>query len=112
MTSRDSWPAPLTTFVGREAELAALSETLGDARLVTLVGPGGCGKTRLALALAGGWTRTDAGWAALATTTHPPVVPERVAAAGGVLLAADRDAPRSLARQLGGRPLLLCVDNC
>ncbi|MBA8951530.1 hypothetical protein ACFQU9_47145 [Actinomadura namibiensis] len=42
-------PAELTTFVGRADELAAIGETLGRARLVTLAGTGGVGKTRLAL---------------------------------------------------------------
>jgi transcriptional regulator with XRE-family HTH domain len=47
-----SLPAPLTSFVGREQELAAVRRTLGGTRLLTLTGAGGCGKTRLALALA------------------------------------------------------------
>ena len=45
-------PSPLTPFVGREAERAALSAALREYRLVTAVGPGGVGKTRLALAVA------------------------------------------------------------
>src|SRR5690242_8386045 len=51
---RSSVPRPLTSFVGREAELAALDALLarGDVGLVTLTGPGGGGKTRIAVALA------------------------------------------------------------
>ena len=45
-------PSPLTRFVGREAELAEAATLLADARLLTLTGPGGAGKTRLALRLA------------------------------------------------------------
>jgi hypothetical protein len=45
-------PAPLTRFVGREAELAEAAALLGEARLLTLTGPGGAGKTRLAVRLA------------------------------------------------------------
>ena len=45
-------PVPLTSFVGRERDRAAVRELLAESRLVTLVGPGGCGKTRLALQVA------------------------------------------------------------
>src|SRR6266851_1970320 len=46
-------PAPLTRFVGREAELARAAALLAQGRLLTLIGPGGAGKTRLAVQLAG-----------------------------------------------------------
>src|SRR5579859_3527624 len=49
---RHNLPASLTSFVGREGELAHLLNRLADARLLTLTGVGGCGKTRLALELA------------------------------------------------------------
>src|SRR5437867_2901523 len=45
-------PTPLTTFIGRERELTEVQQLLADHRLVTLTGPGGCGKTRLALRMA------------------------------------------------------------
>src|ERR1043166_2327479 len=48
-TSRGNLPAELTRFVGRRRELAAIRSTLSDARLLTLTGAGGVGKTRLAL---------------------------------------------------------------
>src|SRR5687768_5383914 len=51
-TIRHSFPVPLTSCVGREREVAELSRLLATARLVTLTGPGGVGKTRLALAIA------------------------------------------------------------
>ena len=44
-------PSPLTSFIGRDSERAALAAALGESRLVSLVGPGGIGKTRLAVAL-------------------------------------------------------------
>ncbi len=47
-----SLPGPLTRFVGRETELAEVTALLAEARLLTLTGPGGAGKTRLALRLA------------------------------------------------------------
>jgi len=45
-------PVPLTSFIGRAHDQAAVRELLAGSRLVTLVGPGGCGKTRLALQVA------------------------------------------------------------
>lgn len=108
-------PTPLTSFVGRSTELDALASALRDARLVTVVGPGGCGKTRLAVEAAGRdlANRPDGvWWVDLAATSDPVVVPELVAAAAGVLLAADQGALPSLARQIGGRRMLVCLDNC
>ena len=106
MTTETPVPRPLTTFVGRTAELAAVTAALGEARLVTLVGPGGCGKTRLALQTAA--TRADARWVDLTTTAEPRLVPELVAAAAGVL----PSSANALAEQIGDRAMLLCLDNC
>jgi predicted ATPase/DNA-binding CsgD family transcriptional regulator len=108
-------PTPLTSFVGRSTELDALASALRDARLVTVVGPGGCGKTRLAVEAAGREvaSRPDGvWWVDLAATSDPVVVPELVAAATGVLLAADQGAVPSLARQIDDRRMLVCLDNC
>ncbi|HXJ49567.1 MAG TPA: AAA family ATPase, partial [Candidatus Acidoferrum sp.] len=52
MTTPNNLPADLTTFVGREPQLAELRRLLRQARLITLTGPGGAGKTRLAVRLA------------------------------------------------------------
>jgi predicted ATPase/DNA-binding CsgD family transcriptional regulator len=112
MSPEHPLPAQLTTFVGRETELRAVAGALATARLVTLVGPGGCGKTRLALEAVAREHRPDGvRWADLSTTSDPLVVPELVAAATGVLPATG-DATSSLARQLGDRRMLVCVDNC
>jgi predicted ATPase/DNA-binding CsgD family transcriptional regulator len=96
-----SYPLPLTSFIGREPELAELAERLSRARLVTIVGPGGCGKTRLALRAAA--AAPTVAWADLAATNDPLPV---VADAAGVL----HGSP--LGPQLAGRRLLLCLDNC
>lgn len=112
---RPDLPVPPTTFVGREPELRALAAALGDARLVTIAGPGGCGKTRLAIEAAAteaARRRDGVCWADLTTTADTLVVAELVATAAGVLPAPDRDAIPSLARQLGDRRMLVCLDNC
>jgi predicted ATPase/DNA-binding CsgD family transcriptional regulator len=104
-------PVQLTTFVGREPELAALDAALRDARLVTVAGPGGCGKTRLAVAMAE--RRADeACWVDLAATADPQGVAEALAEATGAHLAADQTGIRALARQLADRRMLVCLDNC
>ncbi|MCC3765621.1 LuxR C-terminal-related transcriptional regulator [Glycomyces sp. TRM65418] len=106
-------PLELTSFVGRDDELRAIDAALASARLVTLVGPGGCGKTRLAIRGA----RAAAGfegvhWADLSAIDDPAAVVESVAAALGVLRTADRDAVGVVAGQVADRRLLLCLDNC
>src|SRR5690348_8134842 len=77
-------PMPLTSFIGREHEQAAVRELLEKARLVTLVGPGGCGKTRLALQVARDLEATGADavyWVDLAPLSDPALVAQTVAAA-------------------------------
>jgi predicted ATPase len=81
---------------------------LADARLVTLVGPGGVGKTRLAAELAVGWQARDGVWLVeLAGITDPDEVPAAVGAALGL-----RPVAAELASQLAGRQLLIVLDNC
>src|SRR3954468_13095153 len=108
-------PTPLTSFVGREAELAAVAALLREERLVTLTGSGGCGKTRLALHAAaemvdahpsGTW------WVALAPVTTPEGVAEQMAAAVGANTAAGADPTGIVVRHLReAGPTLLVVDN-
>ncbi|MEU4428293.1 BTAD domain-containing putative transcriptional regulator, partial [Actinoplanes sp. NPDC024001] len=113
-------PAQLTTFVGRDAELRRLAKQLGEARLVTLIGPGGAGKTRLAVE--GVRRRTEeVCFIELGPLTESADVGHAVLAAVGLrdsgLLAADggRRAPDPvdrLALALADRPVLLVLDNC
>jgi len=107
-------PVQLTRLVGREAALAELRSRVWQTRVLTLCGPGGAGKTRLAVALAEAM-RPDfiggAWWVDLSTTVDGGLVPQVVAAT--VL---DRDlssdpAPAALARQLP-ESTLLALDNC
>jgi predicted ATPase/DNA-binding SARP family transcriptional activator len=108
-------PVPLTGFVGREAALAEVGRLLGAARLVTLTGPGGCGKTRLALEAAtnlldrypnGVW------WADLAALADPLLVPQAVATALGVREQPGRPLPELLVEYLRAKQSLLLLDNC
>ena len=102
-------PTRLDAFVGREQERAEVAELLRQQRLVTLTGPGGAGKTRLAEEVA---AHTDADVPAvlveLASLSDPALVPATVAARLGLPSAETVDA---LATMVTGRPLLLVLDN-
>jgi predicted ATPase len=113
---RTNLPVPATPFLGREEELAAVARMLGepDVRLVSLVGPGGTGKTRLALQAAA--EASDAYpdgvfWAPLAPLRDPALVLPAVAAALSVIEGKDSSPVDDLARALAGRRLLVFVDN-
>ncbi|MGH2600647.1 MAG: ATP-binding protein, partial [Dehalococcoidia bacterium] len=110
-----SLPAPLTRFVGREQELAAVRRALAGARLLTLTGTGGCGKTRLALALAEEllWAYPHGVWfVELAALADPELLPVTVAAALGLWTADERPVTELLVEHLAPRHLLLVLDNC
>ncbi|MFJ8577828.1 AfsR/SARP family transcriptional regulator [Micromonospora sp. NPDC093277] len=113
--------APLTTFVARDGELRRLSDQLRDGRLVTLVGPGGAGKTRLASTLAGSLAASHPGGAwlvELAAVTDPDDVPQVVVRALGLREAglldgpAPRDVLEHLVEAFSVAPTLLVLDNC
>ncbi|MGO9901223.1 MAG: hypothetical protein ACLP0J_16370 [Solirubrobacteraceae bacterium] len=108
-------PVWLTSFMGRQAELARIGESLGRTRLLTLTGAGGSGKTRLAAHLVGAESIRFADgsrWVDVAPITDPAQVVEQVAAAAGVVMRPGAGAVRLLASQLANQSLLLCVDNC
>jgi predicted ATPase/DNA-binding SARP family transcriptional activator len=104
-----------TSFVGRERELAELDRTLAGARLVTLTGPGGAGKTRLALEAARRREphHADGAWAVeLAPLGDGELVAQTVAAALGLELRVGDAGPPALVRHLAGSDLLVVLDNC
>jgi predicted ATPase/class 3 adenylate cyclase len=107
-------PVALSSFVGREPEIAEVERLLGQSRLLTLTGPGGSGKTRLALAVAGRLLPElgDGAWFVdLAPVTDPALVPAAVANALGVPEAGGRPILDGLKEHLRDRELLCVVDN-
>ena len=120
---RDGLPAQLTSFLGREADLAAVRTALADSRLVTLTGPGGAGKTTLALESAARSESVQVSLVELASVTSPADVPTAVLTALKLREPAASQRPTALPHPaaeaterivtaLGNRPLLLVLDNC
>jgi predicted ATPase/DNA-binding CsgD family transcriptional regulator len=108
-------PAPLTPFIGRAAERTALEAALAEHRLVTAVGPGGMGKTRLALAVAAELTArfADGVWYAdLVPVTDSSMVATALATALGLGGQHGRSAGETVLAWLGDREALLVLDNC
>jgi predicted ATPase len=107
-------PIPLTSLIGREHELAEVERLLASARLLTLTGAGGSGKTRLALAVAERVApRYDAvAWIELAPLSDPDLLTQHVATALGVSEAPAGTLVQSLVDALRDRTSLLVLDNC
>ena len=106
---RHGVPLPLTRLVGRGEELAAISAARSSSRLVTLAGPGGVGKTRLAVeaARSGGTAAETVQWMLALADIRPGEVLPTLAAAVGSPLA----TPAGIVQRLGDRPALLVLDN-
>jgi non-specific serine/threonine protein kinase len=108
-------PRPLTTFIGREAELEALARLLGSSRLLSLAGIGGAGKTRLAIEL--GFRVADryadgVRFVDLALVNSPDRVATEVARVVGVVEEPNRAIEETLVRHIASRQMLLTLDNC
>ena len=108
-------PHQLTSFVGRQRELSELHEALDRTRLLTLTGPGGCGKTRLALELA---ARREAdfehgvGVVELAPVSDPALVADQTVTALGLQQRSESEPSDVLAEQIADQHLLIVLDNC
>ncbi len=116
-------PLALSSFVGRARERDAIARALAEARLTTVTGPGGAGKTRLAREVAAAFAGGDAPdgaarfpdgvwWVELAPVADGALVPQAAAAALGVRPAPGRDATDAVAEALRARRALLVLDNC
>ncbi|MDP9262641.1 MAG: hypothetical protein M3O89_11810, partial [Actinomycetota bacterium] len=108
-------PMQITSFVGRARELAAVAERLGTARVLTLTGPGGSGKTRLAVAVAEQATDLAADgvfFVELAGIADTELVAEAAATAVGIRVPSKRMAAEAVAEHLANRRALLVLDTC
>jgi predicted ATPase len=108
-------PLQMSSFIGRERELEQAAIALGQARVVTLTGPGGVGKTRLALQAAGQVAErfSDGAWLAeLAPVRDPALVDDAVAAVFSVTARAGQGTRDALVEFLRAKQLLLVLDNC
>jgi predicted ATPase/DNA-binding SARP family transcriptional activator len=108
-------PTPPSSFIGREAEQAEVSSLVTSSALVTVTGPGGSGKTRLAIAVAAGLLakgHVGASLVELAPIADQTQVPTALAAALGVREQVSRALSDVLADALSGQDLLVVIDNC
>jgi predicted ATPase/class 3 adenylate cyclase len=108
-------PPELTTFVGREREISEITALLSDHRLVTLIGEGGAGKTRLSLQIGSRLAddfRGGVWFVELDSLRDPDLVAERFASTVGVEERADRTYDEVLVDHLRDHRSLLIVDNC
>lgn len=113
-------PVRLTPLVGRDRDLDEVARALAGGRLLTLTGPGGVGKTRLALAVAVRLTaqNADVAWADLAQVTDPLAIEQTVAASLGARTSHGPDSFSAVAAHLAAsrdgnaRPLFIVLDGC
>lgn len=115
MIVRENLPTYRSTFVGRSGDLAELEKMLSSKRLLTLVGPGGVGKTRLAVELARrvrSQFEHGSRWVELAPLAEAALVADAVAAALGVPETPGRSLREGVAAALGRQRVLVVLDNC
>jgi len=114
-TTPNNLPLQPTTFIGRDNELAELRRLFATARLLTLTGSGGCGKTRLGLQLAADSLERfpDGAWLVeLAPLSDPGLVPRTAATVLGLEEEPGKAITTTLVEHLKDKRLLLMLDNC
>jgi predicted ATPase/DNA-binding SARP family transcriptional activator len=108
-------PIPISSFVGRGRELAKIKQLLSTARLITLTGVGGSGKTRLAIRVAtelldsfhdGVW------WVDFSSLSNPALIPQSVAKCLGVIESPEQPLIESIIAAIQEKEMLLVLDNC
>ncbi len=112
---KSNLPMPLTSFIGREQELKALSTIFTRTRLLTLTGVGGCGKTRLAIAFArqvSDQFKDGVWWVELASLQEETQVPQAIKRTLGLSDSQVDSAEESLIKFLHPKQILLVLDNC
>ena len=110
-----NFPMNITALNGRSAATRRLRDLVSAWRVVTLTGPGGIGKTALALEVAGGLLADfdGGGWfVELASLSDPDLVPSAIARVMGLKLTGETISAEAIARAIGGQNLLLVLDNC
>lgn len=113
--SPNNLPLQLTSFIGREHEIAEVKKTLGATRLLTLTGPGGSGKTRLSLAVAALLfdEYPDGIWLVeLASLTEPDVIPQAIVSTLGLRGVPGKSLVDTIISSLKAKRMLLLLDNC
>jgi len=111
----NNMPLQMTSFIGRDKEIAEVKSLLAKTRLLTLTGSGGCGKTRLALQVAADALEhyPDGVWLVeLAPLADPALVPQTVASVLGLAEQAVKSYTLTLIEHLKDKRLLLVLDNC
>jgi predicted ATPase len=113
--NQNNIPIPLTSLVGREKEVEEIGRLLSTTRLLTLLGPGGVGKTRLAIEAASATASKFTNgvcWVDLASLIDPLLIPQTIVKALDLYLSPNQSPLETVESYLQSKQLLLVLDNC